>query len=133
MDSFKDLFVQEQNIPPRAFARAVLNRCLRNRAKLLYWPTCFFWRGLFEAEIDLVNNVGRLTSPFDLDLDITEYRYHPYNQNPIRRTLGLTISTTRLRRLVYATFNANSTNPHSRKRSLPPPQNNPTLRADASP
>ena len=121
MDTFKDLYVTEHNIAPNRFAHHVLSRCLRVRARFFYWPTYLFWRNLFEAELDLVNNVGRLTNPFDLDLDITEYRYHPFNQSPGRRILGLKVSTKLLRRLVYSTFNADSTRTHPRKRGMPKP------------
>lgn len=119
MDTFKDLYVKEHNIAPSRFAHHVLGRCLRVRARFVYWPTRLFWRNLFEAELDLINNVGRLTNPFDLDLDITEYRYHPFNQSPLRRILGLKVSTKLLRRLVYSTFNADSNRTHSRKRRMP--------------
>lgn len=122
MDTFKDLYIKEHNIAPKRFSHHVLSRCLRVRARCVYWPTYLFWRNLFEAELDLVNSVGRLTNPFDLDLDITEYRYHPFNQSPLRRLLGLKVSTKLLRRLVYSTFNASSTRSHTRKRSTPQPQ-----------
>jgi hypothetical protein len=126
MDTFKELYCAEQQIAPRDYANVVLRRCLRLPARLVYWPSRLLFLDLFSAELDLVNNVGRLTTPFDLDLDVTEYRYHPFNQNQLRRSLGLAISTGQLRRLVFAIFNADSHRSHSRKRSIPksvPPSN----------
>lgn len=121
MDTFKELYVKEQNIASEQFPHHVLRRALRFRGRCLYWPTRLVWNNLFEAEIDLINSVGRLNNPFDLDLDLTEYRYHPFNQGPLRRVLGIRVSTKLLRRIVYSTFNANFSQTRSMKRSIPNP------------
>lgn len=104
MPTFKELFCSQRGCAPKAYARAALGACLRIPARGLRLPLRVVAPDFFTADLDLINNVGRLTSPFELDLDITEYRYHPFNQNRLRRTLGLSLSTSRLRRLVFNTF-----------------------------
>ncbi len=125
MDTFKELYCAANQVAPHDYASVVLRRCLRWPAQLIYWPVRLIRLDLFAAELDLVNNVGHLTTPFDIDLDVTEYRYHPFNQNQLRRSLGLSISTTQLRRLVFATFNEDAHRAQSRKRLVPTSPPNP--------
>ena len=132
MDTFKNLFCAANQVAPRDYASVVLRRCLRVPGQLIYWPSRLLRLDFFAAELDLVNNVGRLTTPFDIDLDVTEYRYHPFNQNQLRRSLGLRISTTHLRRLVFATFNEDAHRAQSRHRSRQTSPPNPGISSGPS-
>ena len=84
--------------------KAALAESLHWPARLLYLPLRIIHPDFLAADLDLINNAGRLRSPYELDLDITEYRYHPFNQSRLRRSLGFCLSTSRLRRLVFHTF-----------------------------
>lgn len=104
MENFAQLFCSRRNLRPHAFTRAALAESLHWPARLFYLPLRVLCPDLLAADMDLINNAGRLRSPYELDLDITEYRYHPFNQSRLRRSLGLCLSTSRLRRLVFHTF-----------------------------
>lgn len=45
----------------------------------MYWPFRILSSNFFASDFDLIHNAGRLTSPYELCLDITEYRYNPLN------------------------------------------------------
>ena len=102
--TFAQLYCARRHLPPDAFARAALAETLHWPARLFYLPLRIVSPDFLASDLDLINNAGRLRSPYELDLDITEYRYHPFNQSRLRRSFGLCLSTSRLRRLVFQTF-----------------------------
>ncbi|MCF3649237.1 hypothetical protein [Synoicihabitans lomoniglobus] len=109
METFRSLYCAQHHLPSKAYPHAALRACLRWPGRLMYWPLRVLASDFFASDLDLIHNVGRLTTPYDLSLDITEYRYHPFNQSRLRRTFGLCISTSTLRRIVFHTFNREST------------------------
>ena len=104
VETFAQLYCSRRNLRPNEFTRAALAESLHWPARLLYLPLRIIHPDFLAADLDLINNAGRLRSPYELDLDITEYRYHPFNQSRLRRSLGVWLSTSRLRRLVFHTF-----------------------------
>lgn len=101
MPTLAELYCAAHRLPSDAFARTALRACLPLPARLLHTPLRLFAPDFFAADFDLINNAGWLTRPEDFDLDLEEYRYHPCNQSRLRRKLGLSLSTTKLRRLVH--------------------------------
>lgn len=100
MPTLAELYCAARGLPADAFAATALRACLPLPARLLRAPLRLVAPDFFAADFDLINNAGWLTRPEDFDLDLEEYRYHPCNQSRLRRKLGLSISTTKLRRLV---------------------------------
>ena len=101
MPTLAEHYCAARGLPADAFARAALHTCLPLPARLLHAPLRLLAPDFFAADVDLINNAGWLTRAEDLDLDLEDYRFHPCNQSRLRRKLGLSLSTQKLRRLVH--------------------------------
>ena len=97
-------FCGRHGVPTEQFAQAVLTRCLYPQARLLKNPLLLVNADYFEADLELIHQVGQLTHADDLAAEVAEYNYHPANAGRLRREWKLRLSVTRLRKLVEETF-----------------------------
>jgi len=112
MRTFAELFCERHRVARAKFARAIFWRCLHRRA-LPFAPFIFFLnRRYFEADFDLIANIGWLTSASHLNDELDDFRAHPWNRGFCRSRLKIRISGARLCRLVQTEL-------HQRESSAP--------------
>lgn len=104
MTTFAEHFCARHRRPLSEFTPLVLRRCLRPHARLLRPLLEFIHPGFFDADIDFVSSVGRLSSLRDFSLERTNFHHHPGNRSLLRGPLRLRVSSARLRRLAEETF-----------------------------
>lgn len=98
--TFAESFCAHNQIPPEQFAREVFKRVLYRRARWVSWLLPLIWRGYFAADFDLIYGVERLRRVRAFAIEVDRFNEHPANRGFLRRTLGLRVSTCRLRALV---------------------------------
>ncbi|HEY8933206.1 MAG TPA: hypothetical protein VIM44_07845 [Rariglobus sp.] len=111
--TFAEIYCLKHNLPPEAFARSIFNRALYRRTLLVKWLLPLLHHGYFSADFDLIYGVERLRRMRDFATEAERFNEHPANRGFLRRTLGLRVSTTRLRALIRETLprSAGITNP----------------------
>ena len=62
--------------------------------------------GYFEADLEFIDGVGRITSLARFDGEESDYNQHANNRGFMRSTLKLRVSVRRLKSLVHATLGA---------------------------
>lgn len=98
--TFAESFCAQNQIHPEQFAREVFKRSLYRRARWVSWLLPLIWRGYFAADFDLIYGVERLRRVRAFAVEADRFNDHPANRGFLRRTLGLRVSTCRLRALV---------------------------------
>lgn len=84
-------------IPLTRFERRVLFRSLTWQAQLLF-PLLCLSTGFFDADLELIRDVGRATSLRDFAIDAADFKIHPDNNRGLRRFLRFRVSSRKLRR-----------------------------------
>jgi len=101
--SFADHYCQQQAIPPAAFERTVLQRCLHPTARWLY-PLLHVVPGYFTPDLAFIRHVARLHRAEDFRAEEIDFTQDPANDRFHRRHLRLRVSARRLYRLVRTTL-----------------------------
>jgi hypothetical protein len=102
--TFAESFCEQNQIAPEQFARAVFNRVIYRRTRVVAWLLPRLWRGYFAADFDLIYSVEGLKRMRDFAPEVTRFSEHPANRGWLRRTLCLRVSTNRLRALIRETL-----------------------------
>ncbi len=102
--TFAESFCAQNQIPREQFARAVFDRVLYRRARMVRWLLPILWSGYFAADFDLIYSVEGLKRMRDFAPEVERFNEHPANRGRLRRTFCLRVSTNRLRTLIRETL-----------------------------
>jgi hypothetical protein len=100
--TFEERFCSHYHLPPERYRSAMFRRCLYRRTLIVYPLFWLFRKGYFDADLQLISNVGLLRRREDLNAEIDAFRMHCDNMDFPRRVLRLRISTQRVRYVVKA-------------------------------
>lgn len=102
--TFSDLFCAQHGVRAEDFARVLVERSLHPQARALRRLLELMPGDYFGPDLELVRNIGRLTSAGDFTWEVSDFHAHPSNRRTLRRKLKVRLSISRLRRIVLRTF-----------------------------
>lgn len=102
--TFSECFCAKNNIAPQDFARVVLKRALYPRARFISGLLLLLDHNHFASDYDLVYAVSNLRRMREFLPEVQRFNEHPGNRGLLRRTLGMRVSTKRLKALIRATL-----------------------------
>lgn len=102
--SFGELYVEQHALTAADFERHLLARVLYPHARLLRPFLRLLRPDHFGADLDLIRDVALIRRTRDLTNELNAYSHHPGNVGALRRFFRVRLSTTRLHRVVRATF-----------------------------
>jgi hypothetical protein len=103
-DTFAQLFCRKHAISPDQFETILIEQALNPRARALRRLLQLMPRDYFAPDFALIQRIGLITRPTELDPVVSEFHEHPSSRRALRRKLRVHMSLPRLRRIVANTF-----------------------------
>ncbi len=101
MATFAETYCERYGVTPDRFVDSMFWRCLHRRTWGLVPLLKLVWPDYFNADYELIREVGRLTRAQGLTEELASYHTHPLNGGFARQRLRLRVSVRRVTREVH--------------------------------